>query len=141
MKLDWPDFELTCDGNGSLTFLWRRHSRIESHVGLCSGVRLLPQGSDGLSQWVFHLRFPKGPTPGLLVVRVDVPPDRLEEAQQYTDLLRRRFGVPEHATNHAEEAGFQRVPLDGPEWIAAPASAASEELFDAVTARAESDAG
>ncbi|NUP33952.1 MAG: hypothetical protein HOU01_19910 [Streptomycetaceae bacterium] len=141
MKLDWPEFQLECDRDGYLTFRWPSYSLIKSNVCHCSCVRLLPQGSDELSQWVFHLRFPEGPTPGLLVVRVDVPLDRLEEAEQYTDLLRRRHGVPEHATDPTEDGGFQRVPLDTPEWMAAPASTASEELFAAVTARVEGDTG
>ena len=47
------------------------------------------------------LRFPEGPTPGHLVVRVDVPPDRLEEAEQYADLLRRRYDIPDQAPDTA----------------------------------------
>ncbi|MEV6051850.1 hypothetical protein [Streptomyces sp. NPDC052107] len=141
MKLDWPEFELECDDAGYLTFHWLRYGRFRSHVRHCSQLRLLPQGSDGLSQWVFHLRFPEGPTPGLLVVRVDVPADRQEEAQEYTEVLRRRFGVLEQAPDAAEEAGLERVPLDAPEWLAAPASGTSEDLFAAVMARVDSDTG
>ncbi|MET8080561.1 hypothetical protein [Streptomyces sp. NPDC005303] len=141
VALDWPDFRLECHGDGYLTFQWHRNGSIESHVRRCSHVRLLPQGSDGLSQWVFHLRFPDGPTPGLLVVRVDVEADRLQEAEQYTDLLRRHFGIPEQAPDAAEEAGWRRVPTDSPGWIAAPAEAASEELFAAVSARIDADTG
>lgn len=135
MRLDWPDFQLEVRPDGRLMFVWRRYSRIVSHVTLCAQLRLLPQGTDGLSPWVFHLRFPEGHTPGLLVVRVDVPADRLPEAEEYTDLLRRRFDVPEHLEDAAEEAAFQRVVPDGPEWIAAPAGTASEELFAAVMTR------
>lgn len=141
MKLDWPDFELDCDESGYLTFQWHRYGRVRSLVRHCTQLRLLPQGSDGLSQWVFHLRFPEGPTPGLLVVRVDVPTDRQKEAEDYTELLRRRFGIPEHAPDTAEESELKRVPLDTAEWLTAPASAASEELFAAVTARVDSDTG
>lgn len=142
VTLDWPEFRLRCDDTGRLTFSWHRYGRIESNVRHCSHVRLLPQGPEGLSQWVFQLRFPEGPTPGLLVVRVDVAPDRLAEAEQYTDLLRRRYGVPEQAPEAAEETSWQRVPVDSPqEWIAAPAGAASEELFAAVAARIDADPG
>lgn len=141
MRLDWPEFELNCDKHGYLTFTWVRYSSIKSHVHNCSHVRLLAQGADGLSQWFFHLRFPEGPTPGHLVVRVDVPPDRLEEAEQYTELLRRHFGIPEHAPDAAEEAPLQRVPLDVPEWMVSSASAESEELFAAVMARVEDETG
>jgi hypothetical protein len=141
VKLDWPEFQLECRGDGRLTFAWRRYSSVASHVDHCSHVRLLPQGSDGLSQWVFHLRFPEGPTQGLLVVRVDVPPDRMEEAEEYTELLRRRFHIPEQAPDTGEEAGLQRVPLDTQEWIAAPAGPASEELFALVSARIDGDTG
>ncbi|KUL43153.1 hypothetical protein [Streptomyces regalis] len=141
MKLDWPEFGLECRDDGRLIFVWRRYSRIESNVRHCSHVRLLPQGPDELSQWVFHLRFPEGPTPGLVVVRVDVPPDRLQEAEEYTDLLRRHYGVPEHAPDAVEDTGLRRVPQEGAEWIATPASDASEELFAAVMARAEGDTG
>ncbi|MBY8842554.1 hypothetical protein [Streptomyces sp. SP2-10] len=141
MRLDWPEFELDCDASGYLTFTWRRYGRVRTHARHCTHLRLLPQGSDGLSRWVFQLRFPEGPTPGLLVVRVDVPADRQEEAEQYGDLLRRRYGIPEQAPDAEEEAGLQRVPLDTEEWMAAPASTASEELFAAVTARVDGDTG
>jgi hypothetical protein len=141
VTLDWPEFRLACHSDGFLTFTWSRYSSIKSEARHCTHVRLLPQGPDGLSQWVFHLRFPEGPTPGLLVVRVDVAADRLEEAEQYTDLLRRRFGIPEQPPDAAVEAGWQRVPVDSPEWIAAPAGAASEELFAAVSARIDADTG
>ncbi|GHE09255.1 hypothetical protein [Streptomyces alanosinicus] len=147
MKLDLPDFELNCDEAGRLTFFWHRYGKVSSHVGNCSQLRLLPQGSDGLSQWVFHLRFPEGPTPGFVMVRVDVPADRQEEVQVFTDLLRRCFSipeipeVPEPATDTAEESGLQRVPLDTAEWLAAPASSASEELFATVTARVDGATG
>lgn len=139
--MDLPDFELECDEAGYLIFLWHRYGRFKSHVRNCSQLRLLPQGADGLSQWVFTLRFPEGPTPGLVVVRVDVPADRLKEAEDYTELLRRRFGIPEQAPDTAEESGLRRVPLDTPEWLNAPASPASEELFAAVTARVDDDTG
>ncbi|MFF5480489.1 hypothetical protein ACFY5C_24540 [Streptomyces sp. NPDC012935] len=139
MKLDLPDFTLECREDDRLIFTWRRYSRIESSVRHCTRLRLLPPGSDGLSQWVFHLRFPEGPTPGLLVVRVDVPADRLQEAQDYTDLLRRRYDIPEQAPDGTEDEELLRVPLDEPGWIAAPASNASEELFTTVMARAASD--
>ncbi|MES4889320.1 hypothetical protein [Streptomyces sp. NPDC096012] len=142
MKLDWPEFELECNGAGYLTFHWPRYGRIRSHVGHCTRLRLLPQGADGLSQWVFHLRFPEGPTPGLLVVRVDVPADRQDEARDYGDLLRRHFGIPEDPDDEAGETGLPRVPLDDTrEWVAAPASDASEELFAAVAARVDGDTG
>jgi hypothetical protein len=140
VRLDWPEFQLDCRGDGHLVFLWPRYGVVKSNVEHCVRMRLLPQGADGLSQWVFHLRVPEGPTPGLLVVRVDVPPDRLEEAEQYTDLLRRRFGVPEHPPGTAEDSGLQRVPLETPEWIAAPAGAASEELYAVIAARIDGDA-
>ncbi|MEV5874861.1 hypothetical protein AB0L75_11630 [Streptomyces sp. NPDC052101] len=141
MKLDWPDFELECDPTGHLVFHWLRYGKVRSHVRSCSQLRLVPQGADGLSQWVFHLRFPEGPTPGLLVVRVDVPADRQEEAAEYTEKLQQSFGIPEHAPDTAEESELQRVPLDAPGWLNAPASPASEELFAAVTARVDSDTG
>jgi hypothetical protein len=141
VKLDWPEFEVECDQTGHLVFHWLRYGKVRSHVRRCSQLRLLPQGSDGLSQWVFHLRFPEGPTPGLLVVRVDVPADLLEEAEGYTEQLRRRFGIPEQAGDTAEEPELRRVPLDAPQWLAAPASAASEELFAAVRARVDGDVG
>ncbi|MFI5978241.1 hypothetical protein [Streptomyces sp. NPDC051452] len=141
MKLDWPEFELECDHAGYLTFRWPRYGLVKSHVRHCSRLRLLPQGADGLSQWVFHLRYPAGPTPGLLVVRVDVPADRQGEAMQYGDLLRRRFEIPEDPQDDAEESGWRRVPLDEREWVTAPASDASEELFAAVTARVDGDTG
>lgn len=142
VTLDWPEFQLRCQSDGLLVFRWRRYGSVKSDVRHCSQVRLLPQGPDGLSQWVFQLRFPEGPTPGLLVVRVDVAPDRLEEAEQYTDLLRRRYGVPEQAPDAAEETGWLRVPVDSPEeWITAPAGAASEELFAAVSARIDAGTG
>ncbi|MCS0600712.1 hypothetical protein NX794_05630 [Streptomyces sp. LP11] len=139
--MDWPGFELRCHEDGRLAFYWHRYSVIESNVRHCSQVRLLPQGSDGLSQWVFHLRFPEGPTPGLLVVRVDVPADRQEEAADYTDVLRRHFGIPEQVDDAEDESELRRVPLNTPHWVAAPVSADSEELFAAVMARVEGDAG
>ncbi|MFD5271395.1 hypothetical protein [Streptomyces sp. NPDC058335] len=155
MKLDWPEFQLHCHDDGHLVFLWRQYSIVESNVKHCTRIQLVPQGADGLSQWLFHLRFPAGPTPGLLVIRVDVPADRLQEAKEYTDLLRRRYAVPEQpeqpekaesgteeiedAEDAAEETGFQRVPPDAREWLVAPAGAASEELFGAVLAHVNSD--
>ncbi|MER5941078.1 hypothetical protein ABT121_27555 [Streptomyces sp. NPDC001928] len=141
MRFDWPDFTLECREDDRLDFVWPRYGRIASNVRHCTRLRLLPPGSDGLSQWIFHLRFPEGPTPGLLVVRVDVPADRLQEAQDFTDLLRRRFKIPEQAPDGAEDEELRRVPLDEPEWIAAPASNASEELFTTVMARAQGDTG
>ncbi|MFF3942351.1 hypothetical protein [Streptomyces phaeofaciens] len=141
MRLDWPDFQLEVRPDGHLRFEWRRYGRVGSHVSFCDQLRLLPQGADGLSQWVFHLRYPAGPTPGLLVVRVDVPAERLPEAEEYTERLRRHFRIPEHRDDAAEEAPIQRVPLEAPQWIAAPAGAASEELFAAVMARVDGDPG
>ncbi|USQ87026.1 hypothetical protein NFX46_26905 [Streptomyces phaeoluteigriseus] len=160
MKLDWPEFQLHCQDDGHLVFLWRQYGIVESNVKHCTRIQLVPQGPDGLSQWLFHLRFPAGPTPGLLIARVDVPADRFREAEEYTDLLRRRYAVPEQPaktegveeTEHAEDAeraedseeaaeetGFQRVPLDSREWLVAPAGAASEELFGAVLAHVAAD--
>ncbi|MGN5377996.1 hypothetical protein ACQ4WX_10945 [Streptomyces lasalocidi] len=139
--MDLPGFELDCDEAGYLNFYWHHYGRFKSNVGNCSQLRLLPQGSDGRSQWVFTLRFPEAPTPGLVVVRVDVPADRLKEAEDYTELLRRRFGIPEQVPDTTEESGLRRVPLDTPEWLNAPASPASEELFAAVTARIDDDTG
>lgn len=152
MRLDWPEFQLHCHDDGRLAFVWRRYSLVKSDIEHCTRIQLLQQGPDGLSPWLFHLRFPEGPTPGLLVVRVDVPADRLQEAEEYTDLLRRRYAIPERAEESetagepeentedpAEETGFQRVPLDAPEWLVAPAGAASEELFGAVLAHVDGD--
>ncbi|MGX1268571.1 hypothetical protein [Streptomyces phaeoluteigriseus] len=163
MKLDWPEFQLHCH-DGHLVFHWRQYGIVESNMKHCSRIQLLPRSPDGLSPWLFHLRFPAGPTPGLLVVRVDVPADRSREAEEYTDLLRRRYAVPEQPEgaegyageienagdtegpeeagapeDPAEETGFQRVPLDAQEWLVAPAGAASEELFGAVLAHVDSD--
>ncbi|MEU6271789.1 hypothetical protein ABZ871_05095 [Streptomyces populi] len=145
MKLDWPEFQLSCRDDGHLVFLWHRYSLVKSNMEHCTRIQLLPQGPDSLSPWLFHLRFPGGPTPGLLVVRVDVPPDRLQEAEEYTGLLRRRYAVPEQpdgteeTEDAAEETGLQRVPPDAPEWLVAPAGAASEELFGVVMAHVDSD--
>jgi hypothetical protein len=145
VKLDWPEFQLHCHDDGHLDFLWRHYGRVKSNVEHCTRVQLLPQGPDGLCQWLFHLRFPGGPTPGLLVVRVDVPADRLQEAEEYTDLLRRRYALPEQpddleeTEDVAEETGFQRVPLNAQEWLVAPAGAASEELFGSLMAYVDSD--
>ncbi|MFJ3493475.1 hypothetical protein ACIPPJ_07725 [Streptomyces sp. NPDC086091] len=139
MRLDWPEFRLECDEEGHLVFVWKRYSLVKSHIEHCTRVQLLPQGPDGLAQWHFHLRFPHGPTPGLLVVRVDVPADRLEEAEEYTELLRRRHGVPDHPDDGTEDTGLHRIPPESPDWIVAPAGAASEELFGTVMARVDGD--
>jgi hypothetical protein len=141
VKLDWPEFQLECADDGLLTFGWRRFGKIISRVRHCASVRLVPQGADGACQWIFQLRHPEPPTPGLVVVRVDVPPDRVREAEDYTELLRRRFGIPERLDDAEEDAGLERVPVNSHDWIVAPASEASEELFRDVMARIAADPG
>ncbi|MFC7987283.1 hypothetical protein [Streptomyces sp. NPDC057336] len=142
MRLDWPDFRLECDeATGRLSFHWVRFCGFETHVRHCAHVRLVPQGADGWCQWIFQLAVREGPTPGLVVVRVDVPPDQVPEAEEYTDLLRRRFGVPHHREEGPEEEPLERVPQDAPEWVTAPAGAATEELFGTVMIRVAEDTG
>lgn len=141
MKLDWPDFQLDCATDGSLTFTWSRFCSIASKTRHCAYVRLVPQGSDGAYQWIFQLRAPQRPTPGLVVVRIDVPPERVREAEEYTELLRERFTLPDRPDDSSEDAVLERVPPNARGWIVAPAGAASEELFRDVMARVADDTG
>ncbi|WP_395572431.1 hypothetical protein [Streptomyces sp. BK79] len=142
MRLDWPDFRLECDGvTGRLYLRWGRFCDFATHVRRCAHVRLVPRGSDGWCQWIFQFAVGEGPTPGLVVVRVDVAPDRVREAEEYTDLLRRRFGVPDLPEEGPEEDPLERVPQDAPEWVTAPAGPATEELFRTVLTRVAGDAG
>jgi hypothetical protein len=141
VRLQWQDFRLDCDSDGQLVFEWPKFCRIASHARLCASVRLVPQGAGGAGQWIFQLRSPERRTPGLVVVRVDVPPDLLREAEEYTELLRRHFGIPDHQDEAAEDAELGRVPVESREWIVAPAGEASEELFRDVMARVAGDSG
>ncbi|MEV6025036.1 hypothetical protein [Streptomyces sp. NPDC052036] len=141
MTLDWPDFQLHCSEEGYLTFTWPSFSQVRSHAGNCAHIRLVPQGSDGAHQWIFQFRTPRSPTPGLVVIRVDVPPDRVGEAEDYAEVLRRRYGIPDRPDDTAEDAVLERVPPGTREWIVASAGAASEELFRHVMARVADDPG
>jgi hypothetical protein len=142
VKLDWlPDFQMVCRDSGRIRFDWPRYGAIESHVRHCEHVRLVAPGPDVPGQWLFQLRFPEGTPSGRVAVRVDVPPDRLAEAQDYMDMLHRYFGVPVRQEEPAAEAGLGRVPLGSAQWIAAPTGASSEELFEVVMARVDSDTG
>jgi hypothetical protein len=142
VKLDWrPDFQLECDSDGLLILDWHRFCRITSNVRHCASIRLVPQGSDGAHQWIFQLRAQQRPTPGLLVIRVDVPPDRVNEAEEYTEVLRRRYGIPERQDDAGEDTALERTPVDSQQWIVAPAGPASEELFQHVMARVADDPG
>ncbi|GAA2636030.1 hypothetical protein [Streptomyces vastus] len=141
MKLDWPDFELECTADGRLIFDWHGFCRIGFNVRRCASIRLVPQGPDGAHQWIFQLRAQERPTPGLLVIRVDVPQDRVNEADEYTEVLRRHYGVPERQDDAGEDTPLERTPVDSQQWIVAPAGAASEELFQDVMARVADDPG
>ncbi|MET9732514.1 hypothetical protein ABZZ79_18255 [Streptomyces sp. NPDC006458] len=143
--VQWPDFRLDWLKQGYLRFTWDGYCVIECDARSCVEVRLVPQESDGTHQWIFRLRMDVPLTPGLVVVRADVPPERLLEAQEVTELLRKRLRLPAHQeeeTEPAEEAApLERVPLDSPDWIAAPAGPASEELFGAVMANIAESGG
>lgn len=141
MKLNWPDFQLECARDGHLVFNWPKFCRIQSNAHRCVSLRLVPQSSDGACQWIFQLRDTERTASGLVVVRVDVPPDRVRDAKEVTELLLRRYAIPDHQDEKAEEAELERVPMDAQEWIVTPASPASEELFRDVMVRIVGDTG
>ncbi|MFV0127183.1 hypothetical protein ACLGI4_05630 [Streptomyces sp. HMX112] len=140
MKLRWPGFLLEC-ADGLLGFVWHGFCHIEVRVDRCTAATARPQGPDGSGQLVFQFRDAEAGRPDLIVVRVDVPAQSAREAERFLALLRHDHAVPDRPSEPADDAGLERVPLDGPEWLAAPASPVSEELFRDVMARVAGDSG
>ncbi|GAA3843014.1 hypothetical protein ACFS5L_35565 [Streptomyces phyllanthi] len=140
MKLDWQDFRLEC-AEGLLALLWPGFCTVEAKVDHCVSIRLVPHGPDGGAQWIFQLRAPERSVPGVIVVRADVPAAFVPRAEQCTAALRDEYGIPDHHEDTAEEEGLQRVPSGSRDWLVAPASDESQELFQDVMARIAADPG
>ncbi|MEU9294781.1 hypothetical protein [Streptomyces sp. NPDC048266] len=165
MSLEWDGFHLTL-GRDGLQFVWGGRSIFEAGVTDCVSASLRhPKEAGEGHRLVFRFRFP-GAAAGTesVVIRVDVPPAAVEQAQRFVGVLWRDYSVPDQADAEREaEAGGEpekgaeeetaagagpgavaETTSDAPElarvpggrgWIVNPVGPRSEELFRDVMAR------
>jgi hypothetical protein len=151
------DGVLLMDNGGRLDFFLEPSSRdafpirSEGYLSLpperCASVFARRFGDDGAIRLVFRFVL----TGSEMAIAVGVPPDAVEEARRFVARLERIYGIgevswlppePEAEPEPEPEAEPERpAPAPGPgpgdrqDWVSAPVSPETRELYDAVMAR------
>lgn len=129
-----------------LEFRWGRSDRLSLAPEACAAVYSRPYDRNGSLRLVFRFR----PTPSEvngashITVGIVVTPEHAGRAWEFVQVLVAVYGIADVAwTDGSKVVPEQaaRIPVDGPDWLNAPASPRTEELLTWVSRRlvAETD--
>ncbi|MGW1975737.1 hypothetical protein [Streptomyces sp. NPDC001889] len=135
--LEWDGFRLREDEERGTLMLRTEWSRMEVLARTCESIGLLAHGAG--PRLILHFTDRARQGEERVVVRVAVPEDRVHDAREAVELLRRAHGIPEAAESEQEEEPLVRIPRDSPEWVVSPASGISDALYAEVFGRIESE--
>ncbi|WKX73094.1 hypothetical protein [Streptomyces sp. XD-27] len=136
MRIEWPGFRLVVRDRRTLVFQWTALGSLQVPADRCSSLTVQPRGQTGGVQLVFQFRTAEGQPSGFISARADVPAEFAGPAIEFVEALKHEYGIGDASDDEGAEADrFSRVPYDSREWIAAPAAAPAEELYEEVFQR------
>lgn len=137
--LDWLGFHVDDGDRRYLKFAWTGSGSAEFPIACCAEASVRPGSTDGSCLLVFRFKSQQSDATDLIVLRVGVPADRVQDAKWFVRWLHHEHGVPDRPVDEDEAASLERVPAGADGWLVAPTGQASEELFLEIMDRVESD--
>lgn len=135
--LKWTGFELTYR-EGTLELRWSTTAVLDANAARCAAASLRLRPDDGSGQLAFRFRSEGPGATDLIAVRIDVPAAHVRDAEQLIERLRREHNIPDRERDK-ETLQLDRIPVEADDWLLAPTSPVSEQLFDEVMNRIASD--
>lgn len=131
MRLDLPGASVRV-AEGIVAFVWHGFGVLDMSVDRCASLRSRAHGHQGAAQLIFQFRLEGAETGGMVMVRIDVPPQYTASAKRFMTEARVRYGIVPPEDDSSQDETVSRIPRGDQDWIISSAHADSEGLYGAI---------